>query len=96
VDLAPISGTTFAEFACGGVPVVIRGSVIGIMSPVSKMTKTFKVTFAESLGHQKYERFENEPPDTLEASVAGGAFGRIGLSSIDVVKNEELLEIREI
>jgi len=96
VSLEPATGTVWAEFSCGKPFVVIRGSVIAPVTPVSKMTKTFKETFAQTGGHQEPESFEGAAKDVLETSIAGGAYEQTGFSSTDTVKNEEKLELREI
>jgi hypothetical protein len=87
----------FAEFECAGgaVKIVMRGSVISSITPVSKMTTTFKETFAEIKGVQKYQKCEGEPTDILETSENGGPFEQTGFSSIDTITNEEPLEMRE-
>jgi hypothetical protein len=97
VDLAPASGTTWAEFECGRgiIKATMRGSVISLITPISKMTLTFTEKFEEAAGTQKYTKFEGEPTDVLETSVNGGAFEKTGFSSTDTVTNEELLDLRE-
>jgi len=95
VSLQPASGGSFAEFECGGLPVVIRGSVIAPTTPISKMTTKFTEKFKGTLGKQIPEKFESEPKDVLEISFAGEPFKQVALTSTDVITNEEPLEIRE-
>jgi hypothetical protein len=97
VSLEGLGSPVFAEFNCGSsLPVVIRGSVIAKVTPVSKMATTFTELFTETKGHQKPEKFEGEPKDTLECQVAGGPFEQCGFVSKDVVKTEESVEIRAL
>jgi hypothetical protein len=94
VSLEAVTGN-FAEFACGSEAVVVRGSVIAPITPVSKMTTTFKEKFKGAKDRQDIQKFEGEPTDVLEVSVNGGAFGEAAFTSTDTVTNEEPLEIRE-
>jgi len=95
-------GGVFAEFTCGPYRIVISGSVIAQITPVSKMTITFKEKFVATKGLQKPEQFEGEPKDTLLCSVIEAASGvllaseQCGFTSADIVTNEELLEVNEV
>lgn len=94
VSLEALSGA-FMEFECAGLKMVIKGSVIAPITPISKMATKFTEKFAQAKGKQKPEKFEGEPKDTLECSIAGGPFEQCGLRSTDTITNEEALEIRE-
>jgi hypothetical protein len=94
VSLEAVRGN-FMEFRCGEESVVVRGSVIGPIRPVSKMSSTFTEKFKGAKGVQKVQKSEGEPTDILEASVNGGAFRSAAFTSADTVTNEEPLEIRE-
>ena len=58
-----------AQFACGGVPVSITGSVIATYAPLNKMTATFTVSFKETAGKQTPEAFEGGVPQLLSMAI---------------------------
>jgi len=95
-------GGIFAEFTCGPFRVVISGSVIARITPISKMTLKFKEKFAATVGKQKPENFEGEPKDTLLCNIYEASSGALiaseqcGFTSADTVTNEELLEVNEV
>ncbi|HYB24127.1 MAG TPA: hypothetical protein VED41_10040 [Solirubrobacteraceae bacterium] len=90
-----MSGTTFAQFACGGEAGSISGSVIAPVTPVMVMTKTFTETFTGSGGLQAPESFEGEPKDTLSCVIPPSSTPeQCALTSTDKITNEEKLEIR--
>jgi hypothetical protein len=99
---ASAAGSPFAEFQCGSFTVVITGSVIAPVTPISKMTLKFKEDFKATGGKQEPESFEAEPKDTLNCARYESATGvlisseQCGLTSADKVTNEELLEINEV
>jgi hypothetical protein len=99
---ASAAGSPFAEFQCGSFTVVITGSVIAPVTPISKMTLKFKEDFKATGGKQEPESFEAEPKDTLNCARYESATGvlisseQCGLTSADKVANEELLEINEV
>jgi hypothetical protein len=96
VSLEPTWGTAIAEFSCGGPQGYIAGSVIAPVTPISKMTKTFKESFEEQGGKQHPESFENEPVDTLSCLIPPATMPeQCALKSTDKITNEEKLEIRE-
>jgi hypothetical protein len=77
--------------------VIVRGSLIGSLSGAAGTTATAaetgkilpsgKLTFAESAGIQKYQKFEGtEPAEQLESSIGGGAFEKSGQSVIATLK----------
>jgi hypothetical protein len=85
VDLT--NGNLLAEFVCGSVRFLIKGSVIGRITPVDqkvKPPKGFLLTFVQSGGKQKFTKFQGGPKDVLESSF-GGSFEEAGLSSMDVI-----------
>lgn len=102
VSLESATGEPFAQFACGPVGVVITGSVIAPITPISKMTLTFKENFKATAGKQEPENFEFEPKDTLTCSLYEVFSGvllsteQCGFTSADKVVNEEKLEINEV
>jgi hypothetical protein len=95
-------GGIFAEFNCGPLHIVITGSVIAPIIPISKMTLKFKEIFKATVGLQNPEKFESEPKDTLLCEVFEGSSGTLilseqcGFTSSDTVTNEELLEVNEV
>jgi hypothetical protein len=99
VSLAALGGP-FAEFECGGLVVVISGSVIANATPINKMTSTFKESFTSAHGLQKPESFDGQAKDTLTCAVYEGKGGPLlrseqcGFTSADTVANEEKTEIR--
>jgi len=95
-DEAEGPGGKLAEFTCGGgaVSVVVRGSVIGSLSGAAgteaangKFASSNKLTFAETEGIQKYQKFEGEGAEQLESSTNGGAFEKSGQSVIVTIKS---------
>jgi hypothetical protein len=97
-------GGLFAEFRCGPLFVVISGSVIAPITPISKMTLKFKEKFKAAHGIQAPEHFEGAPKDTLlckvyESTGPGGPLltsEQCGFTSADTVTNEEPLEVNEV
>lgn len=81
-----------AEAKCGSAPVVVQGSVI---VPLTKDTMQTADTlqYEEAKGKQQPERFEGEPKDVLEASIAGEAFEQAGLTVTSTQTNEEEVEV---
>jgi hypothetical protein len=91
-------GGIFAEFECRNFKATISGSVIARITPISKMTLSFKEKFRGRIKQQP-EKFEGEPKDTLlcpEAKDFGPPIEQCGLTSTDTVTNEEKLEINEV
>jgi hypothetical protein len=91
----PVSGSTFTEFECAGVPIVVRHEVMNpLTSNAMKLTATVK--FAATKGKQKPEKFATDPSGTkrtLESNKAGGAFEQAGQTLTTIQTNEEKLEI---
>jgi len=91
----PKSGTTFTEFSCSVIPVIVRGAVLnnvtanamkGFPTPVT-------VKFTGAKGKQKPEKFEGGPKETLESSIKGGPFEQSDQVLTTLQKNQEKLEI---
>ncbi len=51
------------NFECGGMPVVVIGSVIAKISPVNKPVTALKIKLAQTKGVQKIKNFEASPAD---------------------------------
>jgi hypothetical protein len=92
-----------AEFVCGGIATVkVKGSVIGSLSGAQgktveegKFGASNKLTFAQSLGVQKYTKFVTGEcggnandcgPEQLESNTNGGEFEKGGQSQIVTLK----------
>jgi hypothetical protein len=85
------------EFACGGVSVVVRGSLLHkIAANAMKLTATEK--FTASKGKQKPEHFAGGVPKehVLEVSTNGGAFEQAGWTFSETLTNEEKVEASTI
>jgi hypothetical protein len=92
LDLANPAGALLAEFQCVNLVAVMRGSVIGKITPVNKLVKPgahFSLKFAQKAGAQKIVKFAGGPVDILETSFNGGPFEPSGLGSTDVVSFKE-------
>ncbi len=88
VDLSTATGGPLMEFMCGGVRVLVTGSVIGKITPVNKLVKPpakFTLKFTQAAGKQKPTNFEGGPVDVLSTSF-GGPFIESGLASTDAIK----------
>lgn len=81
LDLSPPIGVPFISFTCGAsLEVLIRGSVIGEVTPVNRSTTALVVKYAATKGIQKVQHLEGGAVDTLEASINGGPYEAIGLT----------------
>lgn len=92
ISLEPASGTTFIGFECGGVPVIVRSSIIAPLTPRNKMTTTFEEKFKASGVKQNPTHFEFGAKDVLEASINSGPFEEAGATTTDLIKSQESLE----
>ncbi len=95
VDL--LNGNLIVEFACGGVVVQVKGSVIGRITPINKPVvppKGYTLKFTQAGGKQKVQNLEAEPKDTPETAFGGGPFEESGLASNDSVNFAEPTEIK--
>lgn len=93
IAFSPQSGVNDAEFECGPAPVTVRGGVIvkaqadssgGTTGELTnKMIGKFELEFlTEKGGKQVPERFEGEPADTLEMSLAPESFEQASLAMV--------------
>jgi hypothetical protein len=66
------------HFTCALILVLIKGTTLGLVSPVDEKTTAYTDTVAEAEGHQDFNVYENDagtPVETgLLASINGGAF----------------------
>jgi hypothetical protein len=82
---------------CGsGTKVTVAGSVIAPIGTIDKMSSVSSLVFTAAGGKQAPEQFEEEPKDTLAATVGGGSPTQAGLSSNAKLKYAEPLEIKAI
>jgi hypothetical protein len=95
-DLYPEGKTgLFIEFACVGLTVAVRGSVL-VPITSDKMEQTGTLKYVSTSGHQEVEHFEGEPNDILEASFRGGAYEQSGQTITTTLTNEEALELNAV
>jgi kumamolisin len=93
LDLQPKSGSTIAEFSCGGTSGSITGAVIAEVSRNAMQLNTGLLTFAMAKGgKQKPEEFEAGPKQTLQMKMGTNAPEQAGLSLRTKVTNEEKVE----
>jgi hypothetical protein len=94
LDLEPGGGAPHvAQFECSGTVVTLDGSVIGTLTPSSKMTSALTLKFAQGKGAQKPEAFEEGPKDVLTATVGASSEGA-GLTSKTLNATEEPIEVK--
>jgi len=82
LDLSPVTGNFTEEITCSSVKILVRGSVIGKITPTNTITTKFSLAFEVEAGKQKPSEYEKEEPagsgtwvkvsDTLECSTNGG------------------------
>jgi len=97
IDYSNPAGAILAEFQCGNVLGVVRGSVIGKITPVNNVVKPpghFTVKFSQKAGTQKITKFAGKPIDILETALNGGPFEPSGLSSTDLIRFAEPVVIK--
>lgn len=100
----PKTGNIFAEFTCGGAPVVVKSNseaLGGVMNPITAnaMKLTATVKFTASKGKQKPEKFAADPVGTkrvLLSNKLGGAFSQAGQTLTTIQKNDEKLEVNTL
>jgi hypothetical protein len=96
VELHSESGN-IAEFACAGVPVVVKGSVLHPVS-TNKMLITATEKFAATKGEQKPDKFVGGPADEhiLESNNNGGPFEEAGQTITAINTGEEKMEASSV
>src|SRR5436190_1631203 len=94
----PKSGTTFTEFSCNVIPIIVRGAVLNPLT--SNAMKGFPtpvtVKFTGAKGKQKPSKFVGGPEETLESSIEGGPFEKSDQVLTTLQKNEEKLEVSTV
>lgn len=92
------AGGLFAEFSCLGVGVKVKGSVVGVVTPVGVEQKTGTLTFKQSGGKQSPSQYElngSLKSSKLETSVSGGAFEESGEETTESLTFAEAVEVSE-
>jgi hypothetical protein len=94
----PKTGTTFTEFKCNVIPIIVRGAVLNPVT--SNAMKGFPtpatVKFNGAGGKQKPSKFVGGPEETLESSIEGGPFEKSDQVLTTLQKNEEKLEVSTV
>jgi hypothetical protein len=94
IVLKPV-GTSFAEFECSSlVKVKVTGAVVGEITPINTMTKTFTLKLEQSKGIQKWTKLEGGVESVLKTSINGGTAEQSGDESTDTITTEEEAEIK--
>lgn len=97
--LGGAEGNLLAEAECNVegacLPVKIKGSVVGLITPVNTSTLTFTLNFAENTTTKKQlvEKLEGEAKDTLEVSLNNGVFEEGVEISNDTILTEKDLKV---
>jgi hypothetical protein len=88
VSLTPESGTAFVQTSLCGTSVKFeaKGSVVALLSPEDKQTKTLTATFTQTSGVQEDKKL-NGVEDKLEAELGSG-FEPAGLASVETLTLE--------
>jgi hypothetical protein len=83
------------EFSCAGIPSKWRGSIITpVTSNKMSMTATYKQGCVK--GKQGTERFEGEPTDVIEQSIAGTPFEPLCWLLTTTQTSEEKIEVNSV
>jgi hypothetical protein len=85
-----------AECGAAKEALAVTGSVIAPVSAFDKMLASYVLKAKATAGHQEPESFEEEPTDTLSATLAAGAAEQAGLTSAVKVLNGEKLEFKAL
>jgi len=91
-------GSTLISGTCGShaETLTATGSVIGPVSAIDKMAPSFSLKYAAKGGIQAPEEFEEEPQDTLTATLGSQTDQKAGLTSTVKITNGEKLEIKAV
>jgi hypothetical protein len=89
------SGSEFAEFACGGLSVKAKNSIIAPVT-ANAMKLITKVKYTSVKGVQKPMKFEGGPNMFLEGKVGAGPTEPFGVAARTIQTNEEAVEIRSL
>jgi len=91
------TGPNLAEFNCGGLPVVVHGSLLH-PAKSNAMVLTATEKFVAKAGEQKPDKYQGGPVDehTLESNTNGGPFEEAGQTITALVTFEEKTEINTL
>lgn len=97
IDLVPQTGELFVEFACGPIPVIVKGSVMTNI-PANIARTTFEEKFTTKNGKQKPEFYYTpsgeKVKDVLESKIGGSApLEQAGQTVTNSQVDEEALEV---
>jgi hypothetical protein len=101
IALRPSAGQYLSLFECSGLEgvsmsVAVEGSVIGVATPMSRMSPRITLRYSAWGGRQKPARFNEGGASVLLSSIAGGAAEQSGLSWMNTLTNQEPLEIKAL
>jgi len=91
-----LTGQPLLHAECGAAktPVTVTGAVIGQLTPIDLMTKSFMLAFTQSGGAQSPEQFDGEAKQTLSLASGTGGAEAAGLAASLKLNNEEKLAIK--
>jgi hypothetical protein len=92
---SPTSGSEFVEFACGGLTVKVKNSIIAPV-PANAMKLSATIKYTASKGVQKPTSFAGGPPTFLESKFSAAPYEQSGQSATTVQTAEEKVEIRSL
>jgi hypothetical protein len=92
VELQGDGGAPIAQFACGALAVILKGTAIGLLQGNS-MLRSASLTFHGARGRQSPARFESTSPVAMQASFGGSLYEPASLSLALVLTNAEPLEL---
>jgi hypothetical protein len=102
--LRPLNiGRRVAMFKCGGSPTVaavrglVKGSVIGRLTPIDQMASQFTLRFRGARGSQTPQQLEGGPSSTLTATLVSGLHQTVeqaGLTAYHLFNSAEPMEIK--
>jgi hypothetical protein len=91
ISLKPTTGEQLVEFACGGLVVKVKGSVI-LPVPGNAMKLSAAVKLTQAKGKQKPEEFVGGPKEILECKFSAAAYEQCALTLAMTWTNEEKVE----
>jgi len=92
---SPTSGSEFVEFACGGLTVKVKDSIIAPV-PANAMKLAATIKYTASKGVQKPTKFEGGPNTFLESKFSAAPYEQSGQSATTIQTAEEKVEIRSL
>jgi len=73
----------------------VRGSVIGQLTPIDEMSRSFLLGFSQAAGAQIPESFEDDPTKhSLSLSLGSSSPEAAGLSATAKLTNEEKMDVK--